>query len=360
MNKKILGITQKFWYELRVLLTLVIIAFTIKSTLIEIYIVPTGSMEYTIITGDMLVGNKFVYGMKTPTWIGIPYTRIGFDIPWMRFPKYKEVQSGDVTIFEFPRDPFQKYVKRCIGTPGDLIGLENGKIFINQEEFPFPEEAKYIHKNRQNPDEIGAGIFSKFKGNKDNLKPFTVPYKGLKIHFESVEDWNSIITLLVQEGNDITISDKLFTVIDPQEIGRTRGFLKYMLMGIFMDKSQVRRMQNTDRKNYILNLIKENRENGIYNPWEFSDVIKSHPEDIYNNLKINGQFVKDLGIYELKHDYFFFMGDNRDNSYDSRFWGFVPDHQILGTPLVSIINVFKLTGVFKLNFNDFFRFEYIR
>ena len=101
-NNKILGISRKFWHELRVLITLVIIAFTIKATLFEIYIVPTGSMENTIMTGDMLIGNKFVYGMRSPIWIGIPYTRIGFDIPWIRFPKYKQIEMGDVTIFEYP------------------------------------------------------------------------------------------------------------------------------------------------------------------------------------------------------------------------------------------------------------------
>jgi len=360
MNKKFLGITNKGWYELRVLLTLIIIAFTIKSTLIEIYIVPTGSMENTIMTGDMLVGNKFVYGMRTPPWIGLPYSRIGFEVPWIRFPKYKEVQSGDVTIFEFPRDPFQKYVKRCIGTPGDLIGIENGDIYINQVNFPFPVEAKYLHEFRQQPTEKGTGVFSKFDGNKDNISPFTVPYKGMEIAFNDVEDWNSMITLLVQDGNEVTISDKSFTVIDPQEIGRTRGFLKYMLMGVFMDKAKVRRLQNEDRISHIQNLISVNRKNGIYNPWDFRDVYKNHPQDIYNNLKVNGEFVKDLKDYEIKHDYYFFMGDNRDNSYDSRFWGFVPDYQILGTPLVSIINVFNLPGVFRLNFNDFLRFEYIK
>ena len=360
MKKNILGIPYKYWYEFRVLITLVIIAFTIKSTLIEIYIVPTGSMENTIVTGDMLVGNKFVYGMKTPSWIGIPYTRIGFDIPWMRFPKYKTIENGDVTIFEFPRDPFQKYVKRCIGTPGDLIWLENGDIFINDEEFPFPEEAKYIHSVRQKPENKGAGIYSKFTGNKDNLNEFIVPYKGQEIKFSEVEDWNSIVTLLVQDGNDVRISDISFTVVDPQEIGRTKGFLKYMLMGVFMDKNNVRRMQNNDRIGFVQNLIKNNRDNGIYNPWEFLDIMKKHPEDIYNNLKINGKFAKELGKYTIKHDYYFFIGDNRDNSYDSRFWGFVPDYQILGTPLVSIINVFKFNGLFRFNFSDFFRLEYIK
>ena len=79
---------KKFLEELRVLIILVIIAFTIKSTLVEIYVVPTGSMEDTILTGDMLIGNKFIYGLRTPIWIGLPYTRFGFHIPWFRLPAF--------------------------------------------------------------------------------------------------------------------------------------------------------------------------------------------------------------------------------------------------------------------------------
>ena len=95
MGKKRRNIKQ----EIQVILTLVIVAFTIKTTVFEIYVVPTGSMEDTILIGDVLIGNKFIYGMRTPTWIGIPYTRIGFDIPYFRLPQFKPVDSGDITIF---------------------------------------------------------------------------------------------------------------------------------------------------------------------------------------------------------------------------------------------------------------------
>ena len=66
---------SKIYKEVRSLTILVMIAFLLKATLVEAYIVPTGSMENTIMTGDFLIGNRFVYGMRTPDWIGIPYSQ---------------------------------------------------------------------------------------------------------------------------------------------------------------------------------------------------------------------------------------------------------------------------------------------
>ncbi len=355
-QKNFLGIPQKFWQELRVLFILIIIAFTIKSTLIEIYIVPTGSMENTIMTGDMLIGNKFIYGMRTPTWIGIPYTRIGFDIPWTRFPKYKKVETGDVTIFEFPRDPFQKYVKRCIGTPGDEIEIKEGEILINQSEFPFPVEAKYVDSRRIKPEKSG-NVYSYFEGNRDNLNSFVVPYKGMEINFSEVENWTSTLALLAQDGNVVKVKNLEMTIIDPMEVGRTHGFIKYRLMALFRNKAKVANVEYKERNSFIRNLKKENHDNEIYNPWEIRPPLESYPQEIVlKNLTINGVPAMEMETYTLKHDYYFFMGDNRDDSYDSRFWGFTPDYQVLGTPLVAIINVFSL---FRLDFPNILRFENI-
>ena len=115
MNKK-----KNRIQEFKELIILIIIALTIKTCLIEVYVVPTGSMENTILIGDMLIGNKFIYGMRTPDWIGIPYTRFGFHIPSFRFPKFKSIKNNDVVIFEFPRDPWQKYVKNS----GINVGID--------------------------------------------------------------------------------------------------------------------------------------------------------------------------------------------------------------------------------------------
>ena len=70
----------KFKAELKAIVIIIIIALSVKVTLLEAYIVPTGSMEKTIMTGDFLIGSRFVYGLRTPEWIGIPYTDIGLSL----------------------------------------------------------------------------------------------------------------------------------------------------------------------------------------------------------------------------------------------------------------------------------------
>ena len=112
--------------ELKSLFLLILIILTIKVTIFEMYIVPTGSMENTIMTGDFLVGNRFVYGMRTPDRIGL--MDFSTNLPSLKFPSFKEPKRGDVIIFKFPRDTRQKYVKRCVAEPGDVLEIKDIKL----------------------------------------------------------------------------------------------------------------------------------------------------------------------------------------------------------------------------------------
>ena len=406
-------ISKKKIKEIKGLITLIIVAFTIKTCLLEIYVVPTGSMEKTILIGDVLIGNKFIYGMKTPTWIGIPYTRYGFDIPWYRLPEFREIKNGDVTIFEFPRDPFQKYVKRCIGLAGDVVSINEGDIYVNNTLMDFPEEGQYLKRLPNNSDVLTKNmswnseyLYSQFKcesfndlnnnylydknseefvdlnknnkwdyGNLDNIKEFTVPYKsepfvdknknkiydkgeefedlnnnniwdeGFTYVISDVTDWESFINLLLLDGNELELDNWNFTLIDPEHISRLRGLIKYKILGLFNgssieSKRKLQIRQNNDQIEYAEQLKEKNNKRKIITPWD-SRIIKNVQDRDYilENLKINGTPIKTINKYTVKHDYYFLMGDNRDNSYDSRFWGFVPDYNILGIPVYSFINM---------------------
>ena len=399
--------------EIKELFILILIAFTIKTCLIEIYIVPTGSMERTILVGDMLFGNKFVYGMKTPTWIGIPYTRIGFDIPYYRFPNFKEVENDDVVIFEFPRDPFQKYVKRCIGVPGDKIKIDEGNVYVNDIYKKLPIEGQFIKKDKLKSDfrfnknvssfDINllinkiiipgtnnfkketdyTDIYSLFDnepfydsnnnllfdssfenyidinkndkwdyGNIDNINEFIVPQKGDEFVFKNVLDWHHMINLLILDGNSVVLDGWSLTVIDPQEIARLSGIVKYKILSLISPKgTDLNRRRYLEHKEYEKQLVDANTEESIITPWD--NRIKSKITDneyVYNNLFINGKKANETNVYVLQKDYYFMVGDNRDNSSDSRFWGFVPDNLILGTPIYAFINLSgsKLKSFFRM------------
>ena len=85
-----------------------VMALLLKHFVIEAYRIPTGSMEETILIGDFLIANKFIYGIR------IPFTDL-------RIPLIRDPKQGDVVIFKFPVDPSQNYVKRCVAGPGQTV-----------------------------------------------------------------------------------------------------------------------------------------------------------------------------------------------------------------------------------------------
>jgi len=142
---------NKIIKEIKSLFYLVLIVLFLKETVVELYIVPTSSMERNILRGDMLVGSRYIYGMKVPQKIWVPFTAISIPtfLPDYRFPAFKDVERGDVVVFEYPRDNVYKYVKRCIGLPGDTIEIQNRTIFVNSKEYELPNGGQFLSKQPQ-------------------------------------------------------------------------------------------------------------------------------------------------------------------------------------------------------------------
>ena len=104
--------------------TAVVLALILRAFVVQTFRIPSGSMENTLLVGDFLIVNKFIYGIK------VPFTD-------NRLPGIREPHYGDVIVFQYPNaDPRarkENYVKRCIGTPGDVIELKNNVLYLNGE-----------------------------------------------------------------------------------------------------------------------------------------------------------------------------------------------------------------------------------
>ena len=328
MNKKILSTL----IEIRSLFTLVLIIFLLKVTIVEAYIVPTGSMENTIMTGDFLIGSRFNYGMRTPDWIGIPYTDIGYDIPHFRFPVFKMPEQGDVIIFKYPRDPIYKYVKRCIAGPGDLIKITDRKVYVNNIEYPISKNGKFQSKIL-NSEFIDHNSFLK-KGNKDNLEEIYIPQKGHIYNLNGQTNYTELLQIMIMDGHDITMlnDNRKFkiTILNPEDILRRKNINAYY------NKAKAEEIL----KNYYNPIIRTGysqinlNSNGklVY----FKDI-----QHLFQNIQIlvDGENIKNFKEYKVNQDYYWAMGDNRDDSLDSRFWGFVPYDYILGEALFTYFSV---------------------
>jgi len=135
----------------------VVLALFIRTFIVQAFKIPSGSMQPTLLIGDHILVNKFIYG------VGIPFTdKKLFDI--------NKPERGDVIVFIYPEDESKDYIKRVIGLPGDTINIINKQIFINDK--PYHDEFGVY----DDPLTLARG---QFNSNRDNFGPVTVPPDSL-------------------------------------------------------------------------------------------------------------------------------------------------------------------------------------
>jgi signal peptidase I len=161
------------WLDTIVSVTVTV--FLIRTVAVEAYRVPTGSMEKTILPGDFLLVNKFLYGVRTPEWIGVPFTDLGFDLPVYRFPSFVEPDRGDVIVFKYPRDPEINFIKRCVALPGDTLEIRNKQLYINGDVSTLDSRAQFVSERIMPAGYNDQRISPAGMGNKDNYGPVIVP-----------------------------------------------------------------------------------------------------------------------------------------------------------------------------------------
>lgn len=130
----------------------VVASLIIKTSIAEAYRIPSSSMEDTLLIGDFVVANKFLYGAR------IPFTG------W-RLPAVREPQQGDIITFKFPGDGRTDYVKRCVATAGQVVEVRDKVLFVDGQSFQNPEFSKYVDPR----------VLSRDRAPRDNFGPYRVP-----------------------------------------------------------------------------------------------------------------------------------------------------------------------------------------
>ncbi|SEM19180.1 signal peptidase I Serine peptidase. MEROPS family S26A [Syntrophus gentianae] len=146
---------SKFREYIEAIVIALIIAFFIRTFVIQAYKIPSGSMKPTLLIGDHILVNKFIYGIK------MPYFRNTL-IP------IKEPRKGDIVVFIYPEDRSKDFIKRVIATSGDTVEIRNKKIYLNGKLY---KDNKGVYVDNFN---IPGSVQPR-----DNFGPVTVPPSSL-------------------------------------------------------------------------------------------------------------------------------------------------------------------------------------
>ena len=371
-------------------------ATLVHNYFIQPYIIPTGSLEKTLLIGDFLFVSKFHYGARTPmTAVAFPMVHDTLPIvksksyldfpqlPYFRLPGFQKVARNEIVVFSWPADtvrqffvkekgvrkPIDKksnYVKRCVGIPGDTLSIVDGFVHINGERSILPERAKtqYVHAAYR-----AKGISGR-KLQSENFKDFTRKYRIDNISNESYQallpyiygiysnERDNFIVISPAAGIPVEVARKLrlkmSEILEPQKeilltIAEVEGLNKVMELDSIV--RQVNRSKTPNTSFFPNHLPYDWNEDNfgpivlpkagtsvnltLQNLPLYKKIIREYEKNLLE-VKDGAIFIngKETTQYSFQQDYYWMMGDNRHRSEDSRYWGFVPEDHIVGKPVL--------------------------
>jgi signal peptidase I len=313
---------------LKAILIALLILWMFNLFFIQSFTISNSNMENTLFSGDKVVVNKIRYGITLPATLlsiplidsKLPFTGIKSYLDWISIPYFRilrffNIQRNDVLIInnpfeeDLPVDKKTRSAVRCIGIPGDTILILNKKVFVNNKMLRSNGNMKYKYRIVIKGKEIPPEIIDKY-----NLKNGGMISDGIYDFFISSSTVDSIIK------NTFIKNIKL--------LGIYKGDANYYIFPHNPDYGW-----NDDyygpvivpKKNTIINIDRKNFE-------LYRRIIEKYEKNTFeikgNSILINKKIVKE---YKFKLNYYFVLDDNRDNSFDSREWGFLPEDHIIGS-----------------------------
>ena len=350
-------------------------ALVIRTFLIEAFMIPTTSMESSLLAGDFLFVSKFHYGVRMPQApLSVPFVHNTmpftkgtrsflewFSLPYSRLPGFMEVHRNDIVVFNYPDDDVhpdvpelgkinitslkQNYIKRCVAEAGDSMVIKDQVLFINGKPAWKPENLQYSYyaqgfsqdflaKKGFRTKQEDMNCNARFNGTHWELFMTDAKYKELsglpntkivrnlerRTPVEMAAQWNYILGLEPKN------------VIFPKTPNRYPWSIDNF-GPLYVPKKGATITLTADNLPFYRKAIE------VYEKNKF--------EERGGKYVINGQ---ETDKYTFKMNYYFMMGDNRNGSLDSRFWGFVPEDHIIGRPwfvLLSVENGLRTDRLFR-------------
>ncbi len=397
----------------------IIVATVIHTYVVQPFVIPSSSLEKTLLVGDFLLVSKLHYGARTPmTPIALPMVHDTIpliptsyeglpkfvnryksylkkpQIPYLRLPAFEQPEKNDIVVFNWPADtvrfffsdrtalnirkPIDKksnYVKRCVGTPGDSIEARNGDVYINGELLKLSYRAKPQFFNIiKTKGDVSAEIFSKYGIEQSAFYGYTYKIKtniwddpAVRNYFENPQNR---VNLTEQSRDSVNVY--AYGIVNNQEVAQRLGIeLDGIQANITTQQEQqlkaaegiasVTRTQSPPTSQIFPHTMPQWSESNwgpLYIPKEgvtvalnketlpfYKEVIRDYEG---NDLKVIGDDIlinnQPATSYTFKQDYYWMMGDNRNMSEDSRYWGYVPADHIVGKPVFIWMSYDSVTG----------------